>query len=131
MNSFEEARKFAIDSLERAISAHDRGDIFSIEDGIDEYENIIPREEIANNSLLFLTLEIWSGWSDSAVHDWQFYEPLKKNDWPRIAKILLGDLRANREVTNAEILANFSIEVKEKNEFWLSKLWKSISRKEI
>ena len=77
--------------------------------------------ELEPKSLLFLTLEFWSGWSDSAVHNWNFYEPLGKSDWPRLAKVVLSDLKENREITNQEILSQFSVYPKSKSS-WLSKL---------
>lgn len=122
MSEFDEARKLAIRCLEKALIAHENDDVFSIEDGLEEYELLMHREEIKANSLLCLALEFWSGWSDSAVHDWNFYEPLSKEDWPRLAKILLSDLKANREVTNKEIISNFNVTSKQKAGSILSRI---------
>ena len=109
MSKYEESRVLAINSIEKAIIAHENGNVLSIEDGLDQFDSLIPREDISANSLLFITLEFWSGWSDSAIHGWNFYEPLTKADWPRLARIILSDLREDRPVTNQEIITKFSV----------------------
>lgn len=121
MSKYEEARNLAINGLEKALISHADDDVLSIDDGLDDFDISIPREELEPNSLLFLTLEFWSGWSDSAVHNWNFYEPLGKSDWPRLAKVVLSDLRENREITDQEILSQFSVYPKSRSS-WLSKL---------
>jgi len=130
MSQYEEARNLAIKYLEKAMIAHENDDFLSIEDGLEEYELLIPRDDLEANSLLYLTLEFWSGWSDSAIHTWKFYDPLVKEDWPRLARILLGDLKENREVTNQEIISNFSVTQKRKGSSLLSKVWRLISGKQ-
>ncbi|MGK0297996.1 MAG: hypothetical protein ACI9XC_001614 [Gammaproteobacteria bacterium] len=122
MSKYEEARNLAILSIEKALIAHGNDDVFSIEDDLEEFDLLIPRDEIVANSLLFLTLEFWSGWSDSAIHGWYFYEPLEKDDWPRLAQILLNDLKTNTEVTNQEIVSQFSVFPKTKSDSIFSKI---------
>lgn len=131
MTNYEEARNFAIRSIEKALEAHESGNVLSIEDGLEKFEVLIPREDLAPNSLLFLTQEFWSGWADSAIHGWHFYEPLGKDDWPRLARILLDDLRANREVTDSVIVSKFRVAPRLKSDSILSRLWRRIRGKAI
>lgn len=103
----------------------------SIEDGLDKYELLIAREALAPNSLLFLIQEFWSGWADSAVHNWNFYEPLGKDDWPRLARRLLDDSRGSREVSDLDIVSKFSVVPRGKRGSLVSSLWEIIRGKAI
>ncbi len=110
MSKYEEAKSIAIIGLEKALIAHDDANWLELENNLDVFEITIPREEVAPNSLLYLTLEFWSAWADSANHDyWKFYPPMDKNDYPRLAKVLLNNLQSNTEVKNEEIIENFSV----------------------
>jgi hypothetical protein len=110
MSKYEETKSIAIKGLEKALISHENANWLELENNLDVYENAMPREEVSPNSLLYLTLEFWSAWADSANHDhWDFYPPMGKNDYPRLAKILLNNLQSNAEVTNEEIVKNFSV----------------------
>lgn len=89
MDTYERARQLAVQGLEGAQFAHAQDNLLSIEDGLEEYEALLPEIDSPPNSLLALTYEFWSGWADCAIHDWRFYEPLEKEDWPRLCGILL------------------------------------------
>lgn len=110
MSKYDEAKTIAISGLEKALLAHEAGKWLDVEDNLDKYEVAIPRNEIPSNSLLYLTLEFWSAWADSANHEhWGFYPPMGKNDYPRLAKVILSNLRSNTEITNEEIIKNFCV----------------------
>ena len=106
-NRYDEARTHAIRYLTEAIKAHEKGDFLSVGDGFDEYDRMLPRDGKELNKLLIITLEFWASWSDTAEHSWKFYPPFKEGDWPQLAKILLEDLKVNREVTNKTLLEHF------------------------
>jgi len=103
----DEARAYAIKYLTSALEAHQRGEFLSISDGHEEYDQMLIREEVSVNDLLYITLEFWASWADTAEHDWMFYPPFTKDDWPMMARILLNDLEANRVVTDETILRHF------------------------
>ncbi len=103
-----ELKNYAIQSLEEALKAHEKDDLLSIGDGFDEYDRLLPREGIENHSILYIALEFGASWSDSALHGWLFYEGMNKDDWPRLAKILIDDLKSGREVTSRELLEKFT-----------------------
>ena len=104
---YEESRKLAIEGIESALIAHEKQDFFSIGDELELLEIQIDKQEIPEGSLLLIAHEFLTGWSDSAAHDWYHWEPMKKDDWPRLAYVILKDLRANREVTDPELLSEF------------------------
>jgi len=114
MSAYEESRKLAIVAIERALVAHEKQDFFSIGDELDELEIQLNDQELPEGSLLLIAHEFLTGWSDSAAHDWYYWEPMKKDDWPRLAEVILKDLYANLEVTDLELLSEFRIITKPK-----------------
>ncbi len=110
MSKYDEAKTIAMSGLRDAMLAHENGKWLDVEGYLDKYEAAIPRNEIASNSLLYLTLEFWSAWADSANHDrWDFYPPIGKNDYPRLARVIVNNLQSNAEITDKEIIKNFSM----------------------
>jgi len=128
MSEYEAARKLAIESIEKSLIAHESEEFFSIGDDLDEYELLLDKQELQQDSLLLITYEFLTGWSDSAAHDWYHWEPLKKDDWPRLAKIILNDLQANREVIDSEILSEFRY-ISEPKRSIISGIWALFSDK--
>jgi hypothetical protein len=114
MSAYEESRKLAIVAIERALVAHEKQDFFSIGDELDELEIQLNEQDLTQGSLLLIAHEFLTGWSDSAAHDWYHWEPMKKDDWPRLAEVILQDLHANREITNPELLSEFRVITKPK-----------------
>ena len=100
-------RKLAIESIEEASKQHELEEYLSIGENMSNFEALLDEEELKQGSSLHIALEFLSGWSDSAAHDWYHYEPLKKDDWPRMANIILSDLKANREISDPQILSEF------------------------
>ena len=109
MNRYDRARNHAVYGNEKALIAHAKQEVFSIDDELEQYELLISKLELPSNSLLLLTPEFWSGWADAAAHDWKYYEPIKEIDWPVYAEVLLENLRNNTEVTDVAIKQNFSV----------------------
>ena len=104
--NFEYCRKLAIDLIEDSLKRHENNEFFAIGD-VDELAALLDEKDIEEGALLDITHEFLSGWGDSAAHYWNYYEPLKKDDWPRLAKIILSDLKANREITDPQIISQF------------------------
>jgi hypothetical protein len=43
---------------------------------------------------LRIALDFLDGWYDSSNHEWAFYEPLTRDDWPRLGQQLVKSLEA-------------------------------------
>jgi len=108
MTTYDAARKHAITWLAHSLELHQAGNYLSIGDGYDEYDRMLPREGLDNDDPLIIALEFWASWADTAEHSWHFYPGFAKDDWPRLAKILLEDLKANRRVSDKTLLESFS-----------------------
>jgi hypothetical protein len=103
----DEIRANAIKGLTKAIEAHESGDFLSVGDGYDDYDEKLKRDEHSPDDVLFITLMFWEAWADSAEHTWKFYPPFSKDDWPKMARTLLEDLKADNKVTDETILSHF------------------------
>jgi hypothetical protein len=49
----------------------------------------------------------YAGWLDSSNHDWKFYEGIKAGDWPRLARLVVADLEADREISDRSVVSHF------------------------
>lgn len=103
----DEVCAYAIKGLTKAVEAHEKGDFLSVGDGYDDYDQMLTREESSPDDILYITLMFWEAWADTAEHTWRFYPPFVKDDWPKMARTLLEDLKADRKVTDGTILTHF------------------------
>lgn len=109
MTDEDQARIHAVKYLTRAIESHERGDFLSVSDGYNEYTQQLSRHDRSPDGLLFITQEFWLHWARSAERTQGYYSPILKDEWPKLARILLEDLKNNRNVTNKTILEHFVI----------------------
>jgi hypothetical protein len=100
-------RQEIIAGLRRAIAAHAQGRVLEIEDNVDELAMRVS--ELAEPGLdsFNIAIEFWSGWSDSAVHDWLYYPGMTKEAWPVMANSIVQDLAARREISDPTIVEQF------------------------
>lgn len=102
-----EAKSILIGILYRDVSLHESGRYDALGADYDEVDARLPREAGPEFSTSLLAFEFWSGWLDSAEHDWLFYEPLRETDWPMHARSIARDLEANRPITDPVLLSLF------------------------
>lgn len=114
MSTYDESRLLAIVAIENALIIHEKQDFCSIGDVLDDLEIQLYKQELPEGSLLLIAHEFLTGWSDSAAHDWYHWDPMKKDDWPRLAEVILKDLYASQEVANPELLSEFRFITKPK-----------------
>ncbi len=100
MFTYEEATHFLIDNLNHDIHLHLSGDFLSIGKNYDYFDVNLPRKSDSQFNKLFIGLNFWDSWIDARNHDWMFYEGISKSDWPELAKIIIADIKADREITN-------------------------------
>jgi hypothetical protein len=106
---YDELRERFASSLESAAQAHEAGNLSDIETGYDALDQELPRGEGAEYDKLHIALHFWDGWIDARNHDWQYYEGIAEQDWPRLARVLAADLRADREIGEERILRHFDL----------------------
>ena len=76
-------------------------------EGYDEFDASLPRNTDGRWDKIFIAFHFWDGWIDASNHAWAYYEPIAESDWPRLARELASDLRANRDITNTVVLNHF------------------------
>jgi hypothetical protein len=94
-------------ALEAAARAHESGDLAAIEAGYDELDALLPHNDDPAFDKLHTALEFWDGWIDARNHDWLYYERIQEEDWPRLARGIVDDLRRDREISDERALQRF------------------------
>jgi hypothetical protein len=49
----------------------------------------------------------WDWWTDARNHDWQYYEGITRNDWPRLARHVADSVEAGRPISDAVLIRRF------------------------
>lgn len=101
--TYDEARALLADHLERYASA-----VGSPEDGYDEVDSVLPRGGGPEWTKVFTALSFWDGWIDAWNHEWRYYEPIREEDWPVLAREIARSLREDREIRDPEVLRRFA-----------------------
>lgn len=102
------ARDAIIATLERDAAAHAAGRFADIGRDYDAIDAAMPRTGAGVEHALHVALAFWDGWIDARNHDWRFYEPIAPSDWPRLARSVIDDLSAEREIADPMVLARFT-----------------------
>ena len=106
--SYAEAKSALITLLTRDIELHEAKCFGDLGAGFDDFDTRLPRNSEHEFDKLFFAFEFWSGWLDSAEHDWFFYEPIHEADWPVLAKEVISNLQIDRATENPILLKHFS-----------------------
>ncbi len=104
-----EAKKDMISGLLQAAGAQEIGCLPGIETSYDALDTKRPRDEGSEFDKLFIALNFWDGWIDARNHDWKYYEGIHAEDWPRLARSIVADLEADREITDVVVLKHFDL----------------------
>jgi hypothetical protein len=114
--SYSEAKHEMIKGLLQAISAQEAGRLQDIEAPYDTLDAKLPRETEPEFDKLFIALNFWDGWIDARNHDWQYYEEVRVEDWPRLARSIVADLQADREITDEIVRRRFDLRAKSRSQ---------------
>ena len=109
--SYSEARQEVIKGLLLAAAAHESGRLALIETEYDSVESILYINNAPESPGLSVALNFWDGWIDARNHDWQYYEGITAEDWPRLARGIAADLEADREITDEVIRGHFDLKL--------------------
>lgn len=96
----ETARDVIVRGLKAALVAHDEHRVHNIGDGRDEAAALEH-----DDARLSIALNLWEGWSDSAAHNWLYYDGMKADDWPRLARVVIDALERDRPIDDAKLNA--------------------------
>lgn len=113
-----------IDELLRSADAQESGRIQEIDGSFDQLEECILNNPDPEFDRLRTAPEFWAGWIDAGNHDWLFYEGIEASDWPRLARLIAEDLKADRETSDERIKKHFDYRLREKR----TGIWKCLAR---
>lgn len=96
----ENVKRTVVDGLKAAIAAHEEHRVFNIGDGRDAAAAINH-----DDARLSIALNLWEAWSDSATHNWLYYDGMKADDWPRLARLVIEAIEHDRPIDDAQLNA--------------------------
>ncbi len=103
-----EASEIFASALEADIKRQQEGQDHSI--GLewdDVYGQLLPIEEDFENPIYGIAFNFWDAWCDASNHEWQYYDPLTRNDWPLLAQEVIKSLRSGNMPTNEILIREF------------------------
>jgi len=103
-----EAAEIFAKALENDANDHDAGKYENIGMKWDDiYAQILPIEDDINNPIYGMAFRFWEDWGDASNHEWQYHEPIKKEQWPIFARELAQSLKTGSMPQNQAIIENF------------------------
>ena len=105
---YETAKSEVCASLIACAAAHGSADFHSIGAEHSKIDSNLPRSADHRFDLLHAALNLLDGWIDSSNHEWQYYEGISRDDWPKLALALAADISQDRELSNPLILKHFA-----------------------
>ena len=72
------------------------------------YSLLLPIEDDINNPIYDISFRFWDEWCDASTHEWQYHEPIKKEQWPNLARELAQCLKTGAIPSNKIIIENFT-----------------------
>src|SRR5207249_10355862 len=106
--TYHELRQRFLSGLEAAAQAQESGHLGGVETGYRELDSVLPRTDDPVYHKLEIALEFWDGWIDARNHDWLYYEGIQREDWPRLARGIVDDLRQDREISDQRVVQRFN-----------------------
>ena len=128
--SYSEAKQDLISGLLQAAAAHEAGHLSGIENSYDKLDAKLSRNVGPEFDKLFIALRFWDGWIDARNHDWQYYEGIRAEDWPRLARSIIADLQGDREITDEVVRKRFDFKSQAEKPSILRRLVGSLLRKD-
>lgn len=127
---YEEIKQRLISELSRSADSHEMGQVWEIDGSYDQLEqDVLTDNSDAIFDKLKIAVEFWAGWIDSRNHDWKFYEGIKASDWPTLARIIVDDLRADRETLDERVTRHFDYRNREEGPGIWERLARFVRRK--
>ena len=94
--------------LEDAV-AHEAGRVDAVGRRFDAVERTLPRGSGAELTKLRVALTFWDGWIDARNSGWPASINIARAEWPQLARLIASDLTADRDITDARVLALFDV----------------------
>src|SRR5512139_3889569 len=100
-------KPMVLDALARCITLHEAGQYQEMSDVYDSLDQDLPRGRGPRAYKIWIAVNFLDGWVDSSNHYWSLYDDIDRDDWPHLAKLLIDDIEAERDVTNEILIKHF------------------------
>ena len=105
---YTEARDMLVTQLLQDAAAHEAGQYDAIGRRFDALEHRFPVGTAPDLGRLHIALTFWDGWVHARNHGWP-PGPIPEAEWPVLAREVVADLKADRDLTSAKVLRHFDI----------------------
>jgi hypothetical protein len=102
------ARDILIHELRGDAVAHDAENYDAIGRRFDRVEHEFPTGTDPELARLHIALAFWDGWIDARNNGWP-RGAIAVTEWPTLAKTVIADLTADREISDPTVLARFDL----------------------
>ncbi len=94
-------------ALEREADAHDAGEFANTEARMEAVRRKVATFNDIPRPVYKLAMRFWKAWAREARFDWNHYEPISKDDWPRMARTIAESVRTGHLPNDKAILKHF------------------------
>ena len=105
---YREARDTLVTQLLQDAAAHDAGQYDAVGRRFDALEHRFPIGTAPDLGRLHIALTFWDGWVHARNHGWP-PGPISEAEWPILAREVVADLQADRDLTSEKVLKHFDI----------------------
>jgi hypothetical protein len=103
------ARDALVARLLEDATAHEAGRVDAVGRRFDAIERDLPRGNAPELTKLRIALTFWDGWIEARNGGWPSSTDIARPEWPELARVIAGDLAADRDITDARVLARFDV----------------------
>lgn len=103
----EKAADILAGALRHEADLHEQGALRDTEARMEAVRREVSRCNDIPRPVYKLALRFWKAWALAASHDWQNYEPITKDDWPRMARTIAQSVHTGRLPNDPMIIRNF------------------------
>jgi len=108
MMTYAEARDALVQHLRHDAAAHEAEQDDAIGRRFDSIEHHFPRGHAPELGRLHIALTFWDGWIHARNLGWPS-GPIDRAAWPALARSVADDLAADRDIGDADVLAQFDV----------------------
>jgi len=102
-----EAARIVASALRQDAAAHEAGDFQAIANRYDDvYAEVLP---LCSDlpGMVATGFTFWDWWADARNHEWQYYEGITRDDWPRLARHVADAVEAATPITDVVLMRHF------------------------
>lgn len=96
-------------ALRQDAAAHDAGDFESIATRFDDVYAEVLTVCADYPDTVATGFTFWDWWADARNHDWQYYDGIDREDWPRLARHVADSIEAGAPVSDPQLIQQYEL----------------------